>query len=356
MKCLILLLIPLALFSQHSGAGGASGIGGTAGLGTGSNLPGFVSEAGQNSTLTVALGTSGGAGIIPISTCASFSYCFPYADNSLSGNIGIVAYQYANGGSTVAATATDDIANTYTCANPASTDTNKLLGLCYSANLTAGAHKVSVTFTTTAVTQVQANAAMFFNVATSSPLDGSVQAASGGSSTTMTGPTLTGLTAGDLVYAYFCRTGTPVMTSGAFTLGSGWNAGLFKYQDGCASEWMITVAGGSVTPTMTMGTASSYLVIAAAFKKATNGAGTLPPALYLKRFSSWSSQPSISTASFAFQFPNDPGDALVMTEAGAFNYEANSITDSGSNSWVLAGQCIQTGSCSFSGGSLRSST
>ena len=71
----------------------------------------------------------------------------------------------------VSATATDDSSDSYTCANPSATDTSKLLGLCYYANLpgttvTNGAHKVSVTFGTTAVTQVQANAAMFYNVAT----------------------------------------------------------------------------------------------------------------------------------------------------------------------------------------------
>ena len=39
-----------------------------------------------------------------------------------------------------------------------------------------------------------------------------------------------------------------------------------------------------------------------------------------------------------------------MTEAGATNYAANTITDSGSNVWTLAGQCVQTGSCNLSGG------
>lgn len=316
-----------------------------------SATPAFVSEAGQNSMLTIPLGTSGGAGQISAALCASFSYCIPYAETSLSGNLGVVVYQYANGGSVVSATATDDLSDTYTCANPASTDTNKLLGLCYSANLpgttpTNGAHKVSITFGTTAVTQVTANAAMFTNIATSSPLDGSVLAVSGASSTTMTGPTLS-TSVNDMVYAYFCRTGTPVMTSGAFTQGASFTLGVTKYQDGCASEFMVST-GGSITPTMTMGSASTYLVVAAAFKSAT--AGTAPTAPYLQRFSSWSSNGTVSTASWKFQFPSGSGDGLVMTEAGAVNYAANTITDSGSNVWTLAGQCLQSGTCINSGG------
>ena len=55
----------------------------------------------------------------------------------------------------------------------------------------------------------------------------------------MTGPTLS-TSVNDMVYAYFCRTGTPVMTSGAFTPGASFTLGLAKYQDGCASEFMVS--------------------------------------------------------------------------------------------------------------------
>ncbi len=310
--------------------------------------PGFVSESGKNSTLAIALSTSGGAGEIAAATCASYSYCLPYAETSLTGNLGIVVYQYANGGTPVSATATDDQSDSYTCANPSSTDTSKLLGLCYSANLTAGAHKSSVTFGTTGVTQVQADAAMFYNIATSTPLDGTVTAVAGSSSTTMTGPTLS-TTAKDIVYAFFCRTGTPLMTSGSFTAGSGFTLGLTKYQDGCASEWEVS-AGGNITPTMTMGSASTYLVIAAAFKASSSPAGTQPTKPYLQRVMSWSSASSVSASTTKFQFPSGANDLLVSTEVGAVNYAANTITDSGANSWTLAGQCLQSGACVNSGG------
>ena len=308
--------------------------------------PGFISETGQNSTLTIALATSGGAGIIPTSTCNSFSYCINYAENSASGDLGIIAFPYANGGTAVTATGSDSGSNSYTCSSPSATDSNKLVGFCYSIH-SGAAHQVSVKFGTTAVTQVHGNAALFTNIAASSTLRTS-SAVAGSSSTTMTGPTVS-TSANDLVYAYFCRTGTPLMTSGAFTLGSGFTAGVFKYQDGCASEWEVST-GGNVTPTMTMGSASTYLVLVAVFEASTTATGTAPVQPYLKRFQSWSSAENVSGATIKFQVPSDSSNELVMTEFGAANYAANSVTDSGSNTWTLAGQCVQTGSCSNSGG------
>jgi hypothetical protein len=316
--------------------------------------PGFVSVSAKNSLLTVAVGTSGGAGMVSAATCASYSYCFPFAETSLSGNLAIVPFQYANGGTPVTATATDDKSDSYTCIGSSAEDgsTGKYLNLCYYANLpgttaTNGAHRVSVTFGTTAVTQVTAQAAMFYNIATTSPLRTSGTQV-GTSSTTMTGPSVS-TSANDLVYAYFCRTGTPVMTSASFTAGSGFTLALTQYQDGCASEFKVS-SGGSITPTMTMGSASTYIVFAAVFEASSGAAGTVPSNPYLKRVMSWGSASSVSTSTFTFQLPNESGDLLVSTTGGAVNYAANSITDSGSNIWTLANQCLQAGGCATSAG------
>lgn len=342
MRCLLLVLLaasmsvpwPQDVFTalRHRGSGASA-------------TPGFVSESGKNSLLTIALGTSGGSGQIPSSLCASYSYCLPFAETSLSGNLAIVPFEYANGGTAVTATNTDDKSDSYTCTSPAATDSNKLLGLCFAPNLTSGAHLVSTTYGTTAVTQVNEDAAMFYNVATSSPLDGSVSAVAGVSSTTMTGPTIS-ITANDLVYAYFCRTGTPVMTTGSFSPGSGFTLGLTKYQDGCASEFEVS-SGGNVTPTMTMGSASTYLVIVAAFKASSGSAGTQPTKPYLARMMSWSSQSNVSASSTIFQLPNSANDLLVITDGGGGTYQGNSVTDSGSNTWTIAGSVNTGGGLGF---------
>jgi len=325
------------------------GVGGPESSGT-TATPGLVSFSGKNSTLTVALGTAGGAGQLPTTLCPtslSWTYCMPFAESALSGNLGVSVCQYANGGTGITTTRTDDKSNAWTVIGNSAADSNKLLTLGYTPNLASGTSYVSATFGTTAVTQVTCQLAMFDNIATSSPLRTSGTQV-GTSSTTMTGPTVT-TSANDLVFAYFARTGTPLMTSGSFNVGSGFTPGLFQYQDGIASEWQVS-AGGNVTPTMTMGSASTYIVFVAVFEASTGSAGTAPSAPYLQRISSWSSPPPPYTASPEFQFPNSAGSLLVMKGGGAVNYAINSITDSGSNTWSLLGQCLSTGSCQQSGG------
>lgn len=321
----------------------------------GTATPFFVSEAGQNSTTSlVALGTAGG-GNLPSTTCPSHAYCMPFTENSLSGNIGIMPCLYANGGTAITTTVADDKSDSWTVDGNSSASANQLMTLAYFPNLPSGAHLVDTTFGTTAATGVNCDVAQFGNVATSSPKDTSATQV-GTSSTTMTGPTLA-TTANDLVYAMFCRTGTALMASGSFNVGSGFTFGVFKYQDGCASEWEVS-PGGNVTPTMTMGDASTYIVYAIALKAAPSaGAGTQPTPPYVSRFASWSTcggsgqcSGTVSASTWKFQFPNNAGDLLVMTEAGASNYAANSITDSGSNTWALNEQCLQSGACTNAGG------
>src|ERR1700689_151633 len=72
--------------------------------------PGFVSETGKNSTLTYALGVNPNGQ----DECANYSYCLPYTEAALSGNLGIIPFAYANVTS-VSATTTDDKGDSYTC-------------------------------------------------------------------------------------------------------------------------------------------------------------------------------------------------------------------------------------------------
>lgn len=117
------------------GVGAAPGSGVTA-------TPGFVNEYSSNSTQTNALGT------VSSGICSSNSYCAAYAEPALSGNLGIVTFTYDNGSTSTAttATATDDKSDSYTCVS-GSVDSGSGIwnGACYSPNLTAGAHVVTVT-------------------------------------------------------------------------------------------------------------------------------------------------------------------------------------------------------------------
>jgi hypothetical protein len=287
--------------------------------------PGFVSEASNNSILTNAVGAKAN------STCSTDAYCEWYVENALSGNLGIVPFQYSSSPSSTPS-ASDDKSDSYTCAAASSADSSKLIDVCYAPNLTSGARGVTISFGA-AVTQVAAKAAMFYNIATSSPLDASSSAV-GSSSTTVNAVSVTTHYANDLIYVYVCRTGTPLSTS-VFVAGSGFTLGTTDYHDGCASEWEVDTGTGSITPTMTLGGASTYIEYVLAFKAAS--AGTAPSGWYADRMMAWSSPTGQTATSWPFQFPSS-GNLLVEENncAGTGPMEPSGITDS-VNTWVSAG-------------------
>ncbi|HEY1648964.1 MAG TPA: hypothetical protein VGF96_13365 [Terracidiphilus sp.] len=297
--------------------------------------PGFVGETSKNSLTTNALTTNptGQTG------CAAYSYCIPYPEAALAGNIGIVSFQYDNDSTSTPTTATaaDDKSDTYTCL-PGAVDSGsgKWNGLCYSPNLTAGAHLVTVTFGTTAVTQVQAELGTFNNISTSSPVDAHTSCA-GSSSTTANCGSVTTTAANDLIYVQLCRAGTPLSTS-AFQPGSGFTLGTAQYQDGCATEFEVDTGTGSITPSMTLGGASTYIEFITAFKAAS--AGSAPSGLYVKRLESWGT-PEAAAGGFTLQFPS--GGNLLYATSVCGTLVPTTLTDSGSNAWGATGSYTNGG-------------
>lgn len=292
------------------------------------NLPTLVSAVDKNSTGTSALGTNPTGQTF----CANFSYCLPYAEPTLSGNIGIVSGHYANTTS-VTVTATDDKSNSYTCVNGSAKDTgtNEWPFICYSPNLTVGTHSVTVGFSSTAVTQVIANATTFAHIATSSPLDGSIGSCAGASSTTANCASVTATAANDLIYVIVCRAGTPGTTS--FTAGTGFTLSTADINDGCSVEYQVASGTGSITPSMTMATASTFIEIVAAFKQQAS-AGTLPTGTYVRRIASWSSISEAAPHTYNFQIIST--EKYLQLDPSCGTIDAASISDS-VNSWTSLG-------------------
>ena len=299
-------------------------------------MPGFVNETSKNSTLTNAVGTNPTGQ----TACAAYSYCIPYTDAVLSGNLGIITGHYAHTSTAVTMTATDDKSDSYTCTNGSAADsgTHEWPFACYSSNLTAGAHLVTVTFGTTAVTQVMGKAAQFYNIALSSPVDGTPCGFTGSSSTSGTGCVVTTTQSNSLVYALFCRAGTPATDK--FTAGSGFALITTDINNGCASEWEAASSAGSVTPTMTLATStgSTYIGFVIAFKSAT--AGTAPSGWYSDKLASWSSPNNLAGQTFNFQFPSK-GDFLFFT-GNCGDMTPGTITD-GTNTWTSTGGATVNG-------------
>jgi hypothetical protein len=292
-----------------------------------SATPGFVNETSQNSTLTNVIGNNPTGQTI----CTNFSYCAPFADTALSGNLGIIAGHFANS-TTLTPTASDDKSDSFTCTTGGSKDsgTNEWPYLCYFANLTSGAHNTTTTFGSTAATQITEKVAQFYNIATSSPLDGSIGSCAGASGTTANCASVSPTQVNDLIYVLVCRAGTPAATS--FTAGSGFTLITEDIRDGCASEWEVDTGTGSITPTMTLNPASTYVEIVAAFKSAT--AGTAPSGLYVDRMMSAFTGYVHAAGTFNFQFTSTGNMLLKTSSCGSMvpGTPSDSV-----NTWTLIG-------------------
>src|SRR5215472_10277719 len=145
---------------------------------------GFVSESSLNNTQFIYNGNSTALGINPSgqTACPNYSYCVPFAGTTLAGNLAILPYTYAYSGA-VAAQSMDAGADTFRCLEGAS-DTGTTIsgstnyhphnGLCYAFNSKAGSVRGVLTFGSSPVTNVAADASQWFNVLnTADPLDAS---------------------------------------------------------------------------------------------------------------------------------------------------------------------------------------
>ena len=203
---------------------------------------GFVSESSLNNTqFQYPAGVSTALGVNPSgqTACPNYSYCVPFAGKTLSGNLAILPYTYAYSGA-AATTGSDAGGDSFTCFDgsvdatttiPLSTNYHPHNGLCYARNSAAGSPRGIVTFGTTPVTNVAADASQWYNVLnTSDPLDAHGSAV-GARSTTANAVSLNTTANGDLIYVHVCRTGTPSTTS--FTAGAGFTLLTTDIHDGC---------------------------------------------------------------------------------------------------------------------------
>ena len=111
--------------------------------------------------------------------CPNYSYCVPFAGKTLSGNLAILPYTYAYSAA-VRTTAADAGADSFTCFDgsvdstttiPLSTNYHPHNGLCYASNTAANSVRGIITFGTTPVTNVAADASQWYNILnTSDPL------------------------------------------------------------------------------------------------------------------------------------------------------------------------------------------
>ena len=265
------------------------------------------------------------------SACSSDAICPNYVEPLLAGNLGVVEIQYT-AASAATITATDDASpssDTYTCANiSGAVSGSQRLAYCYTLNATSGAHKVTVAFSA-AANSVSAWPMSFYNIGTSAALDATA-GCSGASGTTANCASVTTTAANDLVIQLVGRVATPAVTD--FSSYSG-TVGTKDILFGLTDQFQVAASAGSVTPSVTMASASTYLAGVLAFKSA--NAGTQPtssiyPYGWVQRIESSN---ITSGTSLAIAAPSS-GNFLVMESPCGGGLVPSSV--SGTNTWTVA--------------------
>jgi hypothetical protein len=273
----------------------------------------------------------------------------------LSGNLGILAFQYGpTGGGATTFSVTDDLGNAWTL-GATTFDSVKVQGaqMFYRPNMTAGARVVKIRPTAGVSVQfVSAVGSEFYNLATSSVNDGAGSGANtnGVASATIAAGALGTLTSGDLIYQYMALDGT-TSNSGTVTAGSqaniAWALLSADRQDGQAAQYGVYNATTSFSPTMSMANANQFNTVAMAFKSAS--AGTAPSATAIRVVAKHHlSFPRVgntfganaTTNPFTAQVPQVGNLLVIAHSTGNTNFAITSITDSLGYGWEQSGSGI----------------
>lgn len=288
---------------------------GGSGAGAPAATPGLVNTVSGNNTLTGTLTTKNwNVG------CANGTYCAHLADASLSGNLIAVRVLYKDSPSTTISV-TDDKgggSSIYTAGPTAHDTTNGYwMAIFYTANAASGIKNIFVN-STAAVGHVAVSVSQWYNVATSSPTDGTNGNAGANGSTTITAGNISPAVSGDLLLMWSCRTQTPAATS--FTAGTGQTGVTWALLDadtdivdGCSSQWGVYSSTSTINPQMTTSGGSGYVAAAMAIKAAS--AGTAPSGMYVQAIGHWQVATGVGTTT-SHQLPCSANANLIVLMAG----------------------------------------
>jgi hypothetical protein len=248
---------------------------------------------------------------------------------ALANNCVILTLTYQHSSSRTV-TITDNIGTNAWVAGPTTNDGTVTTTLYYVLGVKAGTQAITVTFDAP-LTNFQAVASEFYNVATSAATDGS-------SASTPTGPTIaagsfTPGTAGDLIYQYAISLAGESIGSASQSTGitAGTNFTLLSACQvlGAAAQYQVQASQAAINPTLTVAGGSSHFnTVAIALKSA--AAGTVPPA-GIRIVHKYDVLPTMPTT---LQFPSS-GNLLVVTFTVTTTQEkVSSVTDSQGNSYT----------------------
>lgn len=256
----------------------------------------------------------------------------PLPNPVLSGNLVCVFFQYNNG--LTLGTVTDNGSNALT-AGPTAVNATTTLACYYLANDTFGSTSIVVNFTgtlTSVPARLQAEVSEWYNVATSTPTDGT-----GSSTNSVTTSAIVTTVAGDLIlYAAAAVAVGSVAGGGGFngtSIGAGAGQTLLSADllAGFTAQYIIQGSAGSISPTSNPSGSVTWASVAIAFKNATAGTAPSPTAMRVVSVYTCGFLGSTGTAPLPVQFPSRGNLLVGLWNSGDAGIK--SITDSAGNHW-----------------------
>jgi hypothetical protein len=275
------------------------------------------------------------------------SYLISLPNPSLTGNLLACGFTRTRG--TVTTTVSDDQSQTWT-AGPTDDDTvnGQLTAIYYFPNTVANVRQVTIHFSVN-TTFIAAACWEFYNVATSTPGDGSNGNHNGGNpSTTVTSGSITTTVDNDVLVMYGFREGgsNTVWTQGS----SPWKLTSADVGDGLWSQYQVQTTHGAINPTVTVDSSVNWTSVGMAFKAAS--AGTAPAAgmrvVSVLHFIvtphgtiGMTSGAPTNGNTFVAAYVGASGADLCPISGGTGNCSGKAgVVDSTSNTWVSSGAIL----------------
>lgn len=302
--------------------------------------PGLVRWASGSSSNTTSIAGGGPAS----------NYTFRLPEPTLAGNA--IALCVVSDDSSNTATVADDApggSNSWTSVVVGTDSTNHMKAhLWVATNVKAGTRTITPAFSSSNPARVAVTGAEFFNVATSSAVDGSSSFSSGSGSSTMSAGSITPATSGDLVYQCGVRSQTPsVNLANAYRPGVqsniAWALQATDNWDGLVSQWGIYNSAAAINPQLTMANASGYVSAAMALKA--GSAGSAPSAtmrvIGIEHIAF--SKPEGATSTKLVEFSSAGNLFIASIGPGGTSYQVSGMSDSNGNAWESTGAVLGDG-------------
>jgi len=292
-------------------------------------LTGTTVNGATNTALGTQTFTGGGA-------CATNTYCLWIPYGNLAGNAIQVTVFYASSPATTISVTTDK-AQSLTSVVTSAAQSSKIGQVFVLCGATTGTQELKIA-ASTGVIVYDAFVSEWAGVPTSGCVDTSASTI-GASATAATGGTLTPTNTNEILSTYVLRAGTPACTSNpCFTVGTNtgitWALRGADYSDGGgAFQWGTDSQNVSITPAMTLATASTYIGLTVAFNTSTS-AGTDPTGMY-PAYAMSCDTPATAGATQNCQFPSIGN--LLVAQQNCGGLDVTGITDSGNTGWIQPG-------------------